>query len=441
MGLTKDVVRGALGRAMQVFFREIEVVGAPSGEVRGRIFAANHFNGLIDPIVVLTSTRCDMSPIAKSTLWDVPGLRFLLDVAEAVPVVRRRDDPDKPAGSNDEIFDKVGAHLAGGGNMLIFPEGTSHSEPRVLALKSGAARMLARARAMGGTELTFQAVGLEWDARETFRSRVLVVYGPVRRVDDLASGPEAELPKRITEKLREDLTELVVEGETWAERLLIGRIAELLTHESGSRSLAEWNAIGRKVEAAREALRGREAVYDDVADTVTRYYGLLDQAGLTDARLTAGDEPVERLMRGAVLTAILPLALVGAVLYYLPYQLPKLAPAIAKGEGDVVSTYKLGLGLVAFPAWMAVLVTCALVLVHPASVAWSLVVLAALSPFAALPWLDKLDRSRRRPSSPSALRGEPPTRERLLAARAEALSAIGRVREQVEREGLLPAAE
>ena len=56
-------------------------------------------------------------------------------------------------------------------------------------------------------------------------------------------------------------------------------------------------------EAAREALRGREAVYDDVADTVTRYYGLLDQAGLTDARLTAGDEPVERLMRGAVLTA------------------------------------------------------------------------------------------------------------------------------------------
>ena len=55
--------------------------------------------------------RCSTSscsPIAKSTLWKVPGLRWLLDQVGAVPIVRRRDDPTKQTGANDEIFDKVG---------------------------------------------------------------------------------------------------------------------------------------------------------------------------------------------------------------------------------------------------------------------------------------------------------------------------------------------
>ncbi|MCP6559152.1 1-acyl-sn-glycerol-3-phosphate acyltransferase, partial [Klebsiella pneumoniae] len=89
-------------------------------------------NALIDPILVLTHAPCDISPLGKSTLWNIPGLRYLLDLADAVPVQRRRDDPMKPAGANDEMFERVALHLKAGGNVLVFPEGTSHNEPHLI---------------------------------------------------------------------------------------------------------------------------------------------------------------------------------------------------------------------------------------------------------------------------------------------------------------------
>jgi glycerol-3-phosphate O-acyltransferase/dihydroxyacetone phosphate acyltransferase len=134
-------------KVIATYFRDIEATGAIPGEdTGGRVFVGNHMNGLVDPILVLTSAPCAISPIAKSTLWKIPGLKFLLDSVGAVPLVRKKDDPTKKTGSNEEVFDKVASALSAGQNILIFPEGTSHNEPQLLELKTGAARMLARAK-------------------------------------------------------------------------------------------------------------------------------------------------------------------------------------------------------------------------------------------------------------------------------------------------------
>jgi hypothetical protein len=60
-----------------------------------------------------------------------------------------------------------------------------------------------------------------------------------------------------------------------------------------------------------------------------------------------------------------------------------------------MSTYKLATGLVVFPLWAGALVGASFVLLPPP---WSLVGagLAVASPFAALAWLDELDRPRAR---------------------------------------------
>src|SRR5512140_2402584 len=94
----RDALVATFRRVMRLYFRDIERLGNPPGpEVRGRVFVANHTNALIDPILVITDAACEISPIAKSTLWSVPGLRWLLDRAGAVPIVRRVDTPDKAA--------------------------------------------------------------------------------------------------------------------------------------------------------------------------------------------------------------------------------------------------------------------------------------------------------------------------------------------------------
>src|SRR5437870_1328858 len=128
---------------VRLYFRQIERFGDPPGpDTRGRVFVSNHHNALIDPVLVLTDAQCEISPIAKSTLWKIPGLKYLLDGAGAVPLYRRKDDPNRAADANDAVFGKIADHLATGGNILIFPEGTSHSEPHLAPLRTGAARML-----------------------------------------------------------------------------------------------------------------------------------------------------------------------------------------------------------------------------------------------------------------------------------------------------------
>jgi glycerol-3-phosphate O-acyltransferase/dihydroxyacetone phosphate acyltransferase len=345
-------------RVVGIYFRSIESAGlAPAADTAGRLFVSNHVNGLIDPILVLTAARCPISPVAKSTLWKVPVLRWLLAAVEAVPIVRRRDDPTKIEGSNDETFERVAAWLAGGGNILIFPEGTSHNEPHVVAVRSGGARMLLRAHRRGEGAVSFQAVALEFDSRHEFRSRALLVYGPVRRAEDYVAEDDDASVAAITAAIRDDLSELVVEGATWPERVLIARVAEMIVHDGGERSLVQWNEIGRQVEAARKTLaRLDESQVARVAEVVDAYHALLDREGLDDADVAGAEPPRLREALGTLLLA--PLALVGTILYWLPYQAPRLAARMTK-DVDIVSTYKLGMGLVVHPLWAALLVAAA----------------------------------------------------------------------------------
>jgi 1-acyl-sn-glycerol-3-phosphate acyltransferase len=374
---------------MRLYFRDIARVGEPpAADTGGRVFVANHFNALIDPILVLTDAACEISPIAKSTLWNIPGLKWLLDGAGAVPIVRRKDAPDKDASANDAVFEKIATHLATGGNILIFPEGTSHSEPHLAPLRTGAARMLAAGAAAGAPDATYQAVALEFDARDDFRSRALILWGPVRRFGDLAGDAEARV-RAATAQMNADLSELLVEGDTHDERTLVARVAEMLANDAGDDSLQGWNTIGRQVELANRTLRDVDgAVVAQVRARVDAYYAELARLGVRDAQVSdkrAPDRepsPGDRRWR---LLALAPLAIPGIALYAIPYFIPRFVAR--KTDADAVSTIKLGAALVVYPVWAAGLVTASFVMLPPPlSLVAAFVAIA--SPFAALKWLD-----------------------------------------------------
>ncbi len=390
--LLRGMLVSTFRRLMRLYFREIERVGAPPGpETRGRVIVSNHTNALIDPILVLTDAACEISPIAKSTLWSIPGLKWLLDRAGAVPIVRRKDTPDKDASTNVAIFDKIASHLSGGGNILIFPEGTSHNEPHLVPLRTGAARMMLAAEERGGVPPTFQAAALEFDARSDFRSRCLVLWGPVRRFADL-TGDAEERVRAATAQMREDLAELLVEGETHEERLRVARVAELLANDGGERTLERWSGIGRQVELANRTLRSVDpTLVARVAEHVDRYYGELERLGLVDEQVAGGArrgarslpprEPTPRWKK----LAVAPLAVSGFALYAIPYFIPRW---VARGKDeDSVSTIKLGTALLVYPLWMGGLVAGSLVLLPP-PLSFAAAAVAIASPFAALRWLD-----------------------------------------------------
>jgi 1-acyl-sn-glycerol-3-phosphate acyltransferase len=408
---------------VRLYFRRIERIGEPpDAGVRGRMFVSNHHNALIDPILVLTDAACEISPIAKSTLWNIPGLKWLLDGAGAVPLHRRKDDPGKDAASNVAMFDAIAKHLAGDGNVLIFPEGTSHSEPHLAPLRTGAARMLVAADAHGAP-LTFQAVALEFDERDRFRSRCLVLWGPVRRLADVPGDGEQRV-QAITAQMAADLQDLLVEGETHEDRRLVARIAEMLANDAGDTSLSRWSTLGRQVELAGETLRIADpALVTGVRHTVDAYYAELARLGRVDAQLSparaAVTKPPSRWL-GRV--ALAPLAIPGFALYAIPYFIPRLVAK--RADPDAVSTVKLGVALVVYPVWMAGLVGASLVLLPP-PVSFAAAAIAIASPFAALRWLDAYwERVPHRDATPDELAALSRLRSAAKSAIDEAASRV-----------------
>jgi hypothetical protein len=373
---------------IRLYFREIERVGEPPAkDTRGRVFVSNHHNALIDPVLVLTDAECDISPIAKSTLWKIPGLKYLLDGAGAVPLYRRKDDPNRAADANDEVFAKIAEHLAHGGNILIFPEGTSHSQPHLAPLRTGAARMLMAGEKESGA-LTFQAVALEFDEREQFRSRCLVLWGPVRRLAEVAGDGEDRV-RAITAQMEADLGSLLVSGDTHEERRLVARVAEMLANDAGDRTLSGWSTLGRQVEAAGELLRMAEPqLVDHVRGKVEAYFEELARMGRTDAQIaqSLGAAAVKkRPSRWLGRIVLAPLAVPGFVLYGLPYFIPRMVAR--SSDADARSTIKLGTALVVYPVWAATLVGLSLTFIPPPFSLLAAAVVVA-SPFAALRWLD-----------------------------------------------------
>src|SRR5262245_44342605 len=160
----------------RVFFRQVEVAGSEHVPATGPVlFAGNHPNSLIDPILIITSCGRDVHFAAKDTLFKGRLMRAVLRGLGAVPVARRADHGD--GASNDAAFEHMFGVLEAGGAIGIFPEGLSHDESQLAKLKTGAARL-----ALGGAARTSGVAivpcGLTFIHPKRFRSRVLVQYGP-----------------------------------------------------------------------------------------------------------------------------------------------------------------------------------------------------------------------------------------------------------------------
>jgi glycerol-3-phosphate O-acyltransferase / dihydroxyacetone phosphate acyltransferase len=128
----------------RVFFRQIEVVGLENIPASGGVlFAGNHPNSLIDPILIITTCGRKVHFAAKDVLFKRRLMRGVLRGLGAVPIQRRHDHDgdasrsaaDAPAGGpggstapvdNEGAFAAMFAVLADGGAIGIFPEGLSH---------------------------------------------------------------------------------------------------------------------------------------------------------------------------------------------------------------------------------------------------------------------------------------------------------------------------
>lgn len=348
----------ALARTLtRSFFRSVEVEGRPppDGPV---ILAASHLYGFVDPVVLIARFGVLPRFLAKATLWKVPLAGWLLGFARVIPVHRRMDG--EAGGANDSMFSSAVEALRSGGVVAIFPEGTTHDEPTLRPLRTGAARIAIEAAAAGVTDVRIVPVGVSYEDKVAVRGRALVSYGEPIPVAAPAGGDGDDddevghaAVRDLTDRLQRSLNGLTPHFETTEEMLALAAAATVtLTAPDGSRPpLADVSSRARRLARLDPARR------DALVDLVARYRMLLGFVDLDDDDVVRTDvlgQLARRLIVLAVLVfLLLPLAVAGLFANLVPLLLVLLAGLVVKAPVSK-GTVRLLVAVVTFPAmWLA----------------------------------------------------------------------------------------
>jgi glycerol-3-phosphate O-acyltransferase/dihydroxyacetone phosphate acyltransferase len=432
-----SIVRWLARVACRVFYR-VDCVGAPpaSGPL---LLLPNHPNSLLDPAVIWATSGRDVRFLAKSTLFSGP-LRPLLAGAGAIPVYRKLDQ-GVDASKNTETFAAVDAALGLGDAICIFPEGVSHSTGRLVPLRTGAARM-ALSAARAGTRVALVPVGLNFERKTAFRSRVTVVYGaPLWCDDPLAgvpaarlvrggvepAGPDAEpaAVRALTDRIAAHMRRLLIEADPKADAALVERVDRLYAAARGrARDPADRVVRRRAIAAGMARLRNADPQrYEEILLRFRRYDQRLRRFGFHDRHLDWDVSPAEAARFGVreslIAIVLLPLALIALVAFAVPYHLTGYAARRFTREPDVIATAQVLGGFVIYAAWLALLAAAAWWL---AGTRTALVLLAVL-PAVAVAGLFAIERESAVIDASRAWfllrRTNPDTRQRLRRRRSE----------------------
>ncbi len=361
MSPVSPVVR-LLARVVCRLFYRVDCVGGPraSGAV---LLLPNHANALLDPAIIWATARRDVRFLAKSTLFEGP-LRPLVVRAGAIPVYRKLDQ-GVDVTKNSETFAAVDAALAEGDAVCIFPEGISHSKGRLVPLRTGAARMALSAE-RAGTRVALVPVGLNFERKTAFRSRVIVVYGRAFDGADLADpGLHPEGVRELTERIADRMRRLLIESESKADAAIVDDVDRLYAAARGRGRDPQDRVERRRIIAAGiERLRATDPRrYGDLLLRVRRYRERLRRFGLRDRHLdwtvSAGDAAWFAARELVAAVVLLPPAVAAVILFVVPYRLTAYGARWFTDEPDVAATAKVVGGFLIYAAWLLALAVAA----------------------------------------------------------------------------------
>jgi len=275
-------------------------------------------------------------------LFRMPGISWFVKAFEAIPVYRKQDQADVE--KNKEMFAQVRRRFQEGKIIVVFPEGTSHPDPKLHKLKTGAARM-----ALLGAldqEIYVLPAGLFYERRSIFRTKALLYFGtPVKIPRRKAEGVEIDQPppeqvQQIVLKMESLLRLVVLEAEENELIELSETAQQLIDEEEGTKSFSEEFARRKTVLEAYNKLKGEYA--RDLEELRVKLRAFRKQEALIR---------VHSLPFSAFIWLLLsPIALVSIALNYLPYRLAGvLSNKFSNHEEVIVATVKLIAGLLVFP--------------------------------------------------------------------------------------------
>jgi 1-acyl-sn-glycerol-3-phosphate acyltransferase len=382
---TRRFVHLIVSIALRLFFRRIEISRArhvPPGEPL--IFVSNHPNGLIDPALIFCALPRRISFLAKSTLFRIPVISFLINAVESLPLYRRVDT-EADISKNRLTFERCHALLRLNRCIALFPEGISHNATRLLPVKTGAARIalgaISVAQPAGDGDalkrLKIVPIGLYYTSKTSFRSEALIRFGSPIEARAVALDSQGEPPreavKELSTRIEEALLEVTLNVEDDEELEVVTKAQELFSSLYESLSLrrtlsAEFDLRRRIAEKLSRAPAAAETETErgTLWRRILRHEEELSSVGINADNLsllthTRWNVFRHFLLRGALVVLLLPLSIPGALLHLPAFFICDLLSRLYRRHGidEIAPTVKILAAIALMPlTWMVVAALC-----------------------------------------------------------------------------------
>ncbi|CAH0477346.1 unnamed protein product [Peronospora belbahrii] len=333
---------------LHTYFRKIVVYGLNNFPREGPvILCPNHPNMLVDAILVITEVVSHgRNPYvwAKGSLFSNPIASFALKRLGAVPVYRpRRNEttladvdsdktPEELEEANRAMFEHTWRVLADGNVMVLFPEGTSYTAPKMLSLRTGVVRVATGFAKNYDTPIPIIPLGLNYFNKDHFRSQMTLEFGPSMMITpDMVHNKafqknEHSEVKRLTLELEERMHDVTLNASDFTTIHIARMMRRLYLNTPGTIDankevrLTQYIVNMLEKEPQDEEQKERSAT---VRDKVMQYKEQLEKLRLKDQEVNL---PVPKrqslvqlfLERILYLLVLLPLATPGLLLN-LPY--------------------------------------------------------------------------------------------------------------------------
>nr|WP_255216068.1 lysophospholipid acyltransferase family protein [Pseudenhygromyxa sp. WMMC2535] len=434
---------------LRIFFRRIDSVDIDRVPRSGPLlYVLNHPNGLLDPLFILCESPRPVTFLAKAPLFDTFVVKRFVRAFECLPVYRAQDGAD--TSRNREVILAAIELLAGAKVLALFPEGTSHSDPKLRPLKTGAARIAlgasGRSPSAAGTSdpVRIIPVGIDYSQKTIFRSDALLVYGepivaPQLRLDEDMRAP-ASAVEALNAEIAAGLGRVTLQADDAPTMRLADQAARILAgarEDAGELPFDPFDLRRRLIQGYRRLRASDPARLDALAEQVRRFEAEMSMLGLPLDH--PGALPARAIRRyvlehAVVMPLLLAPALLGLITHYPAYRLVGwLSLRMSKKEAEgiegvdvdeaVTATFKLIAGFLLFPLTWLVLGAAVGVALRWT---WGLLALALL-PFAglcALLFFERLDDIRARARGLWVLTTRTALTRRLVAERREIHDAI-----------------
>lgn len=375
---SRVVATRMIGWAASVFQR-IERHGGivPPGPV---LVVANHPNSLLDPLVVFRTAGRPTRPLAKAPLFNQFFVGSMLRVLGGLPVYRKQDDASQMH-RNEQTFDAAIEALRAGHAVQIYPEGISHSEPSLVPMRTGAARIAigAEQRSDWSLGLRIVPIGITYRRKTLFRGTVLAFIGEPFTISAFRAAHERDpvaAVQALTEEIARRLQDVTLNLTRSEDMDLVETADRLYSREKGLQRWREREDMADRLPRLQLFARGLAwlrindpARHDRLSRTVRRYHRFLAMLGAEEGdipkRYKLGPTIWYVVREGLLLLLGAPFAALGAILWTPAYFAPRLVLRAVRPPFEAIATYKIATGFVAAPVTALVAALAAGLLAGP----------------------------------------------------------------------------